>query len=162
MDGADRSKDISIKAIVATFKNGKTEVEPISDNCTQLSIPNIVNWSEFHLGTPPLHVQQHNSCAAAIAIVSFIPVVLVTLSYLWYFTDMNKQVFTYKVCEVSDIQLIQNFTTYWGQEITKLHNIRKWYYNVSSWPFETDYKYGLFNQNILWSFPVVPPLFRNY
>ena len=60
MDGADRSKDISIKAIVATFKNGKTEVEPISDNCTQLSIPNIVKhhlhvWPPASIYPAPLH-----------------------------------------------------------------------------------------------------------
>ena len=49
--------------------------------------------------------QQHTGCAA-IADVSFRLVVFVTLILIFIiFTDMNKQVFTYKVCEVSDIQL---------------------------------------------------------
>ena len=62
-------------------------------------------WNSSYLGTPHRYKQQHTGCAA-IADVSFGPVVSVTLFYIYLiFTDMNKQVFRHKVCQVSDIQL---------------------------------------------------------
>ena len=49
-----------VKAIVATFQNGKTEVVPISDHCTRLFIPNtdihhLHVWSPASIYPAPLH-----------------------------------------------------------------------------------------------------------